>query len=51
MEMDGRLIGQNIFMKAVIKADDGGEIYFSPLEIDKFITRKSLRIDMEARPG
>ena len=26
MEKDGRLIGQNIFMRAVIKADDGREI-------------------------
>lgn len=26
MEMDGKLIGQNIFMKAVIKADDGRKI-------------------------
>ena len=26
MEMDGKLIGQNIFMKAVIKADDGRDI-------------------------
>ena len=23
MELDGKLIGQNMFMKAVIKADDG----------------------------
>ena len=26
MELNGRLIGQNIFMKAVIKADDGNDI-------------------------
>ena len=26
MEMDGRLIGQNIFMRATIKADDGRDI-------------------------
>lgn len=26
MELDGKLIGQNIFMRAVIKADDGREI-------------------------
>ena len=26
MEKDGRLIGQNMFMRAVIKADDGREI-------------------------
>ena len=26
MEQDGRLIGQNMFMRAVIKADDGSEI-------------------------
>ena len=26
MEKDGKLIGQNIFMRAVIKADDGREI-------------------------
>lgn len=26
MEMDGRLIGQNIFMRAVVKADDGRDI-------------------------
>ena len=26
MEKDGRLIGQNMFMRAAIKADDGGEI-------------------------
>ena len=26
MELNGRLIGQNIFMKAVIKADDGSDI-------------------------
>lgn len=26
MEKDGRLIGQNVFVKAVIKADDGREI-------------------------
>ena len=26
MEKDGRLIGQNIFMRAIIKADDGREI-------------------------
>lgn len=26
MEMDGRLIGQNIFMRAVIRADDGRDI-------------------------
>ena len=26
MELDGRLIGQNMFMKAVIKADDGRDI-------------------------
>lgn len=26
MEKDGKLIGQNIFMRAVIKADDGGDI-------------------------
>lgn len=26
MELNGKLIGQNIFMKAVIKADDGSDI-------------------------
>lgn len=26
MELNGKLIGQNIFMKAVIKADDGRDI-------------------------
>lgn len=26
MEMDGRIVGQNIFVRAVIQADDGGEI-------------------------
>ena len=26
MEMDGKLIGQNMFMRAVIKCDDGREI-------------------------
>ena len=26
MELDGKLIGQNIFMKAVIKSDDGKDI-------------------------
>ena len=26
MEMDGKLIGQNMFMRALIKADDGREI-------------------------
>ncbi|MBQ3947921.1 MAG: N-acetyltransferase, partial [Ruminococcus sp.] len=26
MEMDGRIIGQNMFMKTIIKADDGREV-------------------------
>lgn len=29
MELNGKLIGQNIFMKAVIKADDGSNIPIS----------------------
>ena len=30
MEQDGRLIGQNMFMKTVIEADDGGRVPCSP---------------------
>lgn len=43
MELDGKLIGQNMFMKAVIKADDGRDIdicTMGPICIDPAYKRK-----------
>lgn len=48
MEKDGQLIGQNIFMRAVIKADDGREIpimTMGPICICPYTTPKGYFVD------
>lgn len=46
MEQDGRLIGQNMFMKAVINADDGRDIpvlTMGPISITPELKRQGYR--------
>ena len=49
MELNGKLIGQNIFMKAVIKADDGSDIpivIMGPICITSELKRKGYGVNV-----